>query len=75
MEEQWDNEVNVREGQTTQTTDQRRIEELELTVQRLQHHLRIYEGLEAFNNDVEVVEENDDQDDESDGNYIPRSHP
>ena len=49
--------INLREEQTlsvadapkanesTQTTNQKRILELELVVQRLQHRLRIYEGL------------------------------
>ena len=44
-------------------------------MQCLQHCLRIYEGPKAVNDDVEVVEENDDQDDESDENYIPRPCP
>ena len=39
-------------------------------MQRLQHRLTIYEGPKAVNDDVEVVEKNDDQDVESDRNYI-----
>ena len=70
MAEQRGNKVNLKEGQT-QIANQRRTEELELMVQRLQHRLRIYEGLEVVNDDVKVVEENDDQDEEFDGNYIP----
>ena len=57
MAKQQGNEVNVKEGQA-QIADQRRIEELELVVQRLQHRLRIYEGPEAVNEDLEIFDEN-----------------
>ena len=43
---------------SAQSAEQLRITELELTVQRLQHKLRIFEGPKAVEDDVELVDEN-----------------
>ena len=71
MANQRGNEINVREEQAPQTTNQRRVTELELVVQRLQHHLRIYKHSRAVEDDVEIVEEKVARDEEiEDSNEI-----
>ena len=57
-----------------QIAKQRRITELELIVQRLQHRLRIFEGLRAIEDDVELVDENqivEEDETKSDGGILP----
>ena len=58
MTEQQSNKVNVKKShtQTAQIVNQRKIEELELTLQRLQHRLRVYKGLDAVNDDVVIAQ-------------------
>ena len=58
--------------------DQRRIIDLELMVQRLQHRLRIYEMAKAIVDDEKIMDENDleKSDDSSTNNksYLRREH-
>ena len=78
MANQRENIINLRDDLTSQINDKRRIADLELMIQRLQHRLRIYEGTRTTVDDEEIVDENDPKksDDSFNDNkgYLRREH-
>ena len=76
MEETTPSKAEVTQATRSTQSTKLRIAELELTVQMLQHRLRIFEGPRAVEDDVELVDENqtiEGDQTELDGGNLP--HP